>query len=74
MMERRLGLMESRSISLDIGVSSSIIAPIDMNDGQELMFEIETASRSSGSGLLNSDSQILKITGYRMDNNDLPRK
>ena len=40
----------------------------------QLMFDIDTLGSSGGSGLLNSDSHILKVVGYKMDGEQPSKK
>lgn len=68
-MERGVGLHRSRtgkSVSLDVGVSNTIVYPVKMKGGDKLMFEVES-DNGAGSGILNSDSRILRVSAYDLD-------
>lgn len=65
-MTRTLGTQsQGQDLELDLGVSNSIVAPLALKANDVLRFSVE--SDGPGSGILNSDSQILKISAYQMD-------
>ena len=73
MMTRTLGMvssgMEDPDLILDLGISNTMVMPLQLKSGDKIMFDIVSEGRRSG--LLNSDSRILRVTGYRMDDDAL---
>ena len=70
MMERELGLVDgtlSDDIDIDMGISNSLVMPVSLLSGDRIRFM--TSSNGKDSGVLNSDSQILKISAYSMEPN-----
>ena len=69
MMTRNLGMISSGTedpdLILDLGISNTMMMPLQLKGGDKVMFEIESEGKRSG--LLNSDSRILRVAAYKMD-------